>query len=284
LRDRFQVRALADQVPQHARQEAQRLGCSAVAGPTEMMERADLDALLLLDPQWYGLWALGLACHWGKPVFCCPSLASDDQHADAICRQVRDARLPVMVELAPRAAPATARLRQLLAEELGPPRSVVCSITSGRAAPVLSAGILALVDWCATIAESKPVSVQSGGGAALGLTWLGLEFAGGQAATIHCQRLPALRRDRWALRVAAERGTAMIVLPSRVRWESHDGQRVHILPVRRLGALLLEQFHRMAVQGEPPSPSLDDAYRALGWLRAATVSGAEGRRLALTDG
>src|SRR6266478_2001490 len=102
LHDCFRVHALYDQVQQRALGEAERLQCDAAAGITELLERDDLDAVLLLDAQWFGLWPLELACRVGKPVFCCAGFDREDARADAVYQQVQAAKLPVMVEMAPR--------------------------------------------------------------------------------------------------------------------------------------------------------------------------------------
>src|SRR5437868_4711800 len=71
LPDRFQVVAVCDPLAGRAERAAKRLGCAA-AGPTELLERPDIDALLLVDAPWYGLWPVQLACRLGKPALCCP--------------------------------------------------------------------------------------------------------------------------------------------------------------------------------------------------------------------
>src|SRR6516225_7727928 len=72
LRDRFEVTAVCDQVQDRAARVARRLGCAAAGGPTDLLDRNGIDALLQLDAQWYGLWAATRAGAAGKPVFCCP--------------------------------------------------------------------------------------------------------------------------------------------------------------------------------------------------------------------
>src|SRR2546422_237927 len=97
--DCFQVRAVCDQVQAVAEMEGKRLGCQAVLGPTALLENKDVHALLLVDSQWFGLWPIEVACRLGKPVYCCGSPAEEGNHAEALVQQVRDSRLPVMVEM-----------------------------------------------------------------------------------------------------------------------------------------------------------------------------------------
>src|SRR5437588_4919504 len=138
LRKQVAVRALCDQVARAAEEQAGQLGCAAAAGPGDLIERADVDAVLLLGAQWYGLWPLERACRVGKPVFCAVSLARDEAHADDLCPGVRAARLPVLMALPVADAPATGRLRALLAQHLGPARFVRADrVLPPSAGPVL---------------------------------------------------------------------------------------------------------------------------------------------------
>ena len=70
MRHRFRVALLCDAVPQRALREAKLLGCRAVGGPTALVEDDTVEAILLLDPSWYRLWPLEVACRIGKPVLC----------------------------------------------------------------------------------------------------------------------------------------------------------------------------------------------------------------------
>src|SRR5262249_56295125 len=81
---RFAVRAVCDPIVYRAALEARQVGAEVFAGPTEMLERAAVEALLLLDTPWYGLWPLELACRFGRPVFCAGGLEQDEAHADDV--------------------------------------------------------------------------------------------------------------------------------------------------------------------------------------------------------
>jgi predicted dehydrogenase len=285
LRDRFEVRAVWDQVERRAAWEARRLRCAAAAGPTALLQSPDVDVLLLLDPQWFRLWPLEVACRLGKPVFCAASLKDDAAHADALRGQVQDSRLPVMMALAPRVAPATARLRELLATELGPARVLVCHeviphpppLSPGENGERAGPGI-ASVDWCLSLLGDPPVRVVAAAEVAPGFASLVLGFAGDRVAQVTRWRAPQAS-PVLRLHVAAERGSATVVLPGRVWWSGAQGQHLQVLrEPRSLARLLLERFHQAATQGQAPEPDFHDAYRALGWLRAAAGSRAEGWR------
>src|SRR5271166_5500917 len=74
LRDHVEVRAVCDQIAHRAEIEARQFDCAAAAGPVELLERPDVQAVLLLDAQWYGLWPLEHACRINKPILCTSSL------------------------------------------------------------------------------------------------------------------------------------------------------------------------------------------------------------------
>src|SRR5438132_555491 len=98
-RGQFAIQAVCDAVHERALRAAQRLHCAATSGIIEMLERKDIDAVLFLDAAWHGLWPLGAACRFGKPVFCGVPLDTDAAHAETVYRKVRDAQLPVMIAL-----------------------------------------------------------------------------------------------------------------------------------------------------------------------------------------
>src|SRR4051812_21329042 len=106
----LKVRAVCDQVAARAARVARVLGCEAASGPGDLVERPDIDAVLLLDSQWYGLWPLGRGGGGGKPVFCDPPLTRDDEHADSLRRLLQTHPVPVLMALRPALAPAVQRL------------------------------------------------------------------------------------------------------------------------------------------------------------------------------
>jgi predicted dehydrogenase len=277
---RFDVRAICDEVQVRALHEARRLGCDAAAGPAELLERDDLDVLLLADPQWFGLWPLELACRARKPVLCCVPLEQDAEHADALRQQVRDSQLPVLMELAPRFAPGTEWLRSLLATPvLGAVRGVQCDVLTA-AETEGPPDRVALLDWCVQILGSAPTHVQARGtedGAWTG--WL-LECGDGRVAQVSLWRTGALGRAP-RLEVVGEHGWAMVELPGRWWQGRAAGRSSGACRGEPITRLVLGELAEVLQTGRPPVPSLDDAYRALTWLRAADRSRAEGRRVAL---
>ena len=274
--DHFKVCGVYDQLRRRAVSVAKEIGCDAAQGVVELLNRVDLDAVLLLDPQWFGLWPLEVACRAGKPVFCCPGLECDEEHADALLRQVQASALPVLMEFAPRFAAATARCRELLRDQLGPARLLMCESVQpdvmsrghrpssrARTASVASS----LCDWCSFLLDAEPI-----GASCLHketLTSVLLDFADGRAAQINRWRAPAARRTL-RLRAVAERGSLRVVLPDRVSWQDDSGRHSDkMTSPRPLGVVLLERFHGVLRGGQAAQPSLADAHRIMGCLRCA---------------
>jgi predicted dehydrogenase len=280
LRGQFSLAAVCDQAAARARQAGRRLRCAAAAGPTELLERPDVDVLLLADPQWYGLWPLEAACRVGKPVFCGFPAAHDEAHAERVGRAVREANLPVMVAHGPPFPQTLTRLRDLLANELGTPRLLLGTVMApagggaGGAACSLCPGFTSLLGWCAFLLEGEPRRVLAAGPEGGLATTVLLDYGHGRAAQLTRVRVPA-GRQAWRVQVVADRGTGTAE-PGQVRWRGPDGEHSHALGRRRPAAeVMMEAFRRALAEGRPPQPGLDEAQRLLGWLRLAARSRAE---------
>ena len=299
LREGFAVRALCDQIQERATREARRMACASAAGPTQLLERDDVDAILLLDDQWFRLWPVERACEVGKPLVCAASLEQDDAHADRLYGQVQGRRLRIMMEMMPRVAPVTARLRTLLETELGAPRLLFCEVhrpgqvvserefgraaEPGRVASLVGGRGIALLDWCAGLLGEEPLNVTARSLQPGGFSSLLLEFAGGRGVQV-IHRNWVADRPMLRLQVLAERGSALVEWPHQVSWATREGFYSHALRRQRpLTQLLLERFREAVQEDRPPEPSLGDAYRVLGWLRLAACSQEEGRVVPITS-
>lgn len=269
LRAQFEITAVCDQVQQRAEQEAQQLGCAAVTGPAALLEDSTVDALLAIDSQWFRLWPLEMACKLGKPVLCCVSLAADDRHADQLLERVRTCKLPVMMALWPRLAPATIQLRDLLKNHLGPAQLLLCRCPR-RAQPASPAPLpsLAVLDWCFSLADEVPRSVLAN--RAGNITSVLFDLDDGRAIQIISHEVPAFGKSTVDVQVVTERGLARVQLPGRLQWNDNKGEHQHRLRVPRSPAvMILERFAEMIRGQRLPEPTLDDAHRALAWRRAA---------------
>ena len=126
LADRFEVRAVCDQVGHRAEQAAAEFQATAVDGYRVLASREDIDAMLVLSPQWYGALPILAACESGKAVYCAAGLDLEPEEAQQIKRRVEEAGIAFVAEFPRRQAPATIRLKELIASRLGAPRLLFC--------------------------------------------------------------------------------------------------------------------------------------------------------------
>jgi predicted dehydrogenase len=280
LRDRFDVRCVYDPRPERCAAVARGQGCSVAGGVVDLLDRPEVEALLLLDRAWFGLWPVTQACRLGKPVFCASSLVHDDAHADGLRETVAAGTTPVVMGLSLTAAPALVRLRELLRRRLGPARLVRCDWTAPRRHRSGSEGaaVHALFHECASLFDAAPESVWATGTNAADFGSVLLEFGQGRVAQV----------NRWTgartachVQVVAEKGTAEAELPGDLRWRDREGRHSQRLAAHSGRLRLLERFFLVARNGEKPQPDLDGAHRALTWLRAAVRSRDEGRKVIL---
>jgi predicted dehydrogenase len=122
LADRYEVRGVCEQVAHLAQRAATELGTVAVDGYRALASRDDIDAVLYLSDQWYGATPILAACDFGKAVYSAISFPVDAAEAQLLRDRVEQAGIAFMAELQRRYAPATLRLKELIATRLGRPR------------------------------------------------------------------------------------------------------------------------------------------------------------------
>jgi predicted dehydrogenase len=283
LREHVEVRAVCDQVLRRAEMEAQQFDCASAAAPVELLERPDVEAVLLLDTQWYGLWPLEHACRMNKPVLCATSLADDEAHADALREIIHTSGLPVLMAVPPLLAPATRQLRELLTHRLGQARLVRAdwSMASPISGDLLGdEAVLPLLFTCAWLLDDVPRSVWALDGESASFVTLILRFGCDRLAQVNLWAATAGRSPP-RFDVVAEAGTSTAELPRQLRWRDADGQHAQRLPRRSAEQNSLERFILALRAGQPLWPSFEDVYQALTWRRAAVRSRSEGKCVSL---
>ena len=291
MQDRFQITAVYDQVHRRAQLEAAQLGCVACEGLTALVNHPEVDVVYLLSPQWFGLHPAHLACAARKPVYCGLPLAADVAELEKLTRRVEETGTPFMPEFARRCYPATLRLKELLATTLGPPRLILGHsrlfgfdryaipgpTTQVSPAPLLIDPGSYLIDWCAFLMQSLPVSIvgtrcqvlppTSGERAEPDFESFVAGFPGGATAQIGFSRYD---RVRWGeasrflpasgFQVFAERGAAWLEMPERIQWWDPSGTHEEKLPLEpTVGDVLNDQFHRLVHKGQSLAPTIHDA-------------------------
>jgi predicted dehydrogenase len=296
-RDRFEVVTLYDQVFQRAEREARKFDIVPAQSLTEAIAHPAVEAIFVLAPQWFGLHSVALACTHRKAVYC--ALAWD-LHADeleTLAEPIRKAGILFVPEMPRRFYPATLRLRELLATNLGPPRLILGQArlfgydrysepgpsTQLADGPLLFDPGCNLIDWCRFVFQQEPqrvfgfsrtVLTSASADSPADFEGMRLDFAGGAGAHIFVGRY---HHEAWGdalqflpppgFQVFAERGVAWIEMPDRIRWSDDTGIYDERLPLASsVGELLGDHFVR-AVRGKPTlAPNLDDALATRRWL------------------
>jgi predicted dehydrogenase len=312
LGDRYEVRAVCDQINHRAEQAAHDFGVKAVDGFRALAQRDDIDAILILSEQWYGALPVLAACEAGKAVYCAASLQLNLEEAELLRSKIQQAGVAFMAEFPRRHAPATIRLKELIATRLGKPRLLFChkrtpihekATAKTKIMPKADdhRDMVELVDWCRYVVGCEPTSV-------FGLShkvqpestdsdyrMMSLDFScdsppgtGVVAQISSGYYMPQFweeavsYRPPAALQVACENGVAFIDLPSTLVWFDKAGRHQESLDQERpVGEQLLAQFHRSVTSLVLKVSGLDDAYRAVKIVIAAQRSHQDGCRIAL---
>jgi predicted dehydrogenase len=236
----------------------------------------------------------------------------DHDLAKRLCDRVEESGIAFMSELPRRHAPATLRLKELIATRLGMPRLLFCHMrvpaeeTSARKTCQLGDpslhDVVELVDWCRYVVGREPTSVigithyKSTESDEMDYQMMSLDFSEGTAvghgatAQISCGRyMPAAWheavafRPPAALQVACENGIAFIDMPSNLIWFDKAGRNMESLESERpVGETMLAQFHRSITSLVRNTASLHDVYRAQSVVFQARAGHCEGRRMMLS--
>lgn len=314
LSNRFIVQAVCDQVAHRAEQAARDFDARVVHGYRALVEREDVDAVLLLASRWYGSLPILAASDVGKSVYCASPLEPKLDEIRQIKERVNRSGIAFLTERFRRFAPATVRLKELIATRLGKPRLLFCHLRQQAEKPAVRAlpahdiingaarsDLTELVDWCCYVVGRPPQSVFGtinrlpGDRAVEDYEMMSLDFSEhgppgtGPMAQISCGRyVPAgwqeavTFRPPTALQVACERGIAFVDLPNHLIWFDDAGRHLENLENERpIGEQLLLQFYRDVTSLVRQSSAVEDAYQVADIVLKARQSHAQGQRLFL---
>ena len=314
LADRFEVRAFCDPVAHRAAEVAHRWPARTCDGFRALAESDDIDVVMLLSAKWYGALPILAACEAGKAIYCAAALDLETHAAEELRQRVRDAGVAFMAEFPCRLAPATLRLKELMATRLGRPRLLFCNrrhTAHGNHTASYTSDmrqLIEMVDWCRDVVGEEASSVV---GAAHASSAAGCELpqdgpskdylvmtldfsprgelGTGAVAQIACgsyvapkwHEAAAFRRPA-DLQVVCQRGIAFLDLPHTVVWFDEAGQHSELLDHDRpVGEQLLLHFHRQVSSLVLKTASLEDAFKALTIVNRAQESYVQGCRLEL---
>ena len=171
MRDRFQVIGVYHSVSVLADAAARDFDAERCDSFRAIAQNPSLDAVLVLEDDWYQLMPLLAACDYGKGVFCGSELNLDFGTAHSIRDRIQASGIAFMTEFPRRFAPATLRLKELIATRLGRPRLLFChrrlacetkEVRNSRSLDARSEReLIELVDWCNYIVGDAPSWVQA---------------------------------------------------------------------------------------------------------------------------
>ena len=172
LADRFEIRAVCSQVAERAIAVAKEFNADAVGGFRAVVEREDIDVVLALAPEWYGPLPILAACDAGKAIFSSASLDVTPSEALELRERIEGSGVAFMAELPRRHAPATVRLKELIATRLGQPQLLFCherlpiegqsnATRRGDHCPLAWRTMMELADWCCYLVGDSPESLIS---------------------------------------------------------------------------------------------------------------------------
>lgn len=309
LPERFEVKAFSTEVSCRAEKAAAEFRAEAVGSFRALAARPDIDAVLVLSSEWYGPLPILAACESGKAVYISTALELHPQAAQSIRNRVEDTGVACMVELPRRHAPATLRLKELIATRLGRPKLLFCHerlhepASNGRLkhniAHESTRQILESVDWCRYVVGNEPRSVvgvrhRPGKSGGHDYEMLSVDFSTPEeniVAQISCGSYivpqwpgAASFRAPAGLQVCCENGVAFVDLPNSLIWFDDAGQHVESLDSDRpVGEQLLTQFYRAVTSLVRQPSDLQDVYKALTLVINARESYDQGMRIELEN-
>jgi hypothetical protein len=257
LAKQVRVVALQDVSLTHAEAEAKRLNCEAVGGVVELIERADVDAVLLLRRGWHGLWPLEQATKAEKPVLCAIAPREEENRVALVnSEHIHMALWPTLTVL-------RESLTEKMQQSLGSPLFAQVTITCPYDRSV------ALLRECADLMGATPERVTRH--EASGLESYCLHFAQGRLAQVNVWKTTK-SRSGCRIHVEADKGALWAELPNRVSWQDDVGRYTHELPATLAETQLLAHFVDAMREKQPPLGSFAKACEPLEWMRTARPS------------
>jgi predicted dehydrogenase len=316
LSDRFEVRAVCCEVNEKSRLIAEDFKATPIDGFRALIERDDIEAVLALSPEWYGPLPILAACESGKAVYSSAALDVSPSQALEIRDRIEKSGVAFMAELPRRHAPATIRLKELIATRLGRPRLLFChermamesqsnSLRRGDYCPLVWRYLMEQIDWCRYLvgmdAESVFSAIHEQPSVSTDIFYQMVTlnfcpFPGGEnLAGVKAQAQISVGHyipQRWAdalsfkrpasIQVVCEKGIAFVDLPVGLTWFDEAGQHTEVLDSERsVGEQMLLRFHRAVTSFIRKTTDPEDAYRALKVVVSAHQSAKEGKRIGL---
>ena len=284
LSAKLKVAVVYDNVASRAEQAAREMNARVVGGIVAMANRVDVQALLLLDAGWQGAATLRLLGGCRKPILLATQVDAASSELLRFHQQAVAHGVTVMPAFPRRCTPASNRLQELMATQLGRPLRAEIAISPaslqslpfateadfGGQLPPPQNPLLDWADWCHYLFRATPQQVtrrEDGQGVRLDFPPLGRD---GSATPVRvadlslCPTAPVADQPLLdEVRLNCERGEARLLGPTSIEWTAEGSQQIEELTAERTETeVLLDHFCRRVVGGLIPVPSLDDLIRA----------------------
>jgi hypothetical protein len=244
--------------------------------------RLATDGVLCPDSQWYGWYPLVAAIETGRNFYGQLPDELDAVRLANLFASTQSGGLLIVPELRLRYTPATLRLRELQATELGPISEIeVRSVNAGT--PASDRVLRELIDWCRVVVGGAPYSVRCQLDEACRTTQqlvvtLSFSSSGHDFPIRAVLRLPLHNRggqssspvrhapaDAWPLEfsLSCKHGEARLEDTMHLRWRAGGQERIESLSAERTAVCVaLDHFARRLAGGLIPVPSLADVLEA----------------------
>lgn len=284
LSTRLQVVAVYDNVVSRAELAAREWNAHVAAGISAVADRVDVQALILLDTGWQGSAALRRLIECRKPLLLATQVVATQSELKQWHQQADSHGITIMPAFPRRRTPASNRLQELMATQLGRPLRIEIAIApaslqaipfatesdfNGQTPPTQNP-LLEWADWCHYLFRAFPQQItRRGDRQGLRLDFLPLPSSSSvrNARVAELSLVPnAPVPDRPMLdevRLHCEHGEARLLGPTSIEWTIAGKQQSEELNSERTETeVLLDHFCRRVIGGLIPVPSLEDLMQA----------------------
>ncbi|MBC7816436.1 MAG: Gfo/Idh/MocA family oxidoreductase [Planctomycetaceae bacterium] len=280
LASKLRVVAVYDNVVSRAEQAARETGARVAGGVAMLADRADVQALLLLDAGWQGSAVLRFLSERHKPLLLAAPLDAPPLELQQLHEHAISHGLTIMPAFPRRSTPACNRLQELLATQLGRPLRAEIAISPaslhavpfatdadfGGHAPPPPDPLLEWIDWCHYLFRAVPQQVtRRADGQGLRLDFPPLAPNETRFAELSlCPTAPIADQPTLdEVRLHCERGDARLLGPTAIEWTANSSTLSEELTAERTETeVLLDHFCRRVVGGLIPVPTLEDLRQA----------------------
>jgi predicted dehydrogenase len=301
LKERVRLVAAEHPVVETGTEWARLLGAKSLHGVRALLAHDDLDGLLLLGADWRGLFPLEAAIEGHQNTYVVLPARLNVARLGELSRRASTQSSVAMPELRLRYTPATLRLRELLATELGPIQRIDICSRSRIPAPPTSVQ-MQLFDWCIAVLGGWPRSVECRLAAdpkGMHARMIKLHFLrnghdiavdvrlpqNGVQQAREC--MPPAAADEWPVEctLRCRYGEARLEDAMHLRWRCSGRERVESLATDRTAtAVAIDHFARRLAGGLVPVPNLEDVVSSLKLVQFAEQSLSQGTAVKCSPG